>query len=78
MNNPNALAALMVSQAAVAAESFSSNYLNASVGPVWSREIVSAGVVAVLYVGREGLRKALVQVGGTVKRVWSGGVIPPG
>jgi hypothetical protein len=74
LNNPNALAALVVSQVAVAAEAFASSYLDVSVGPVWSKEIVSAGVVVVLYVGRHGLKSALGQVVGTAKRVWSGGV----
>lgn len=72
MENPNAVAALASSQAAVAVEQLVSSYLNAGVGPFWSQEIMAAVVVAVLYVGRHGLKAALGKVGTTGKSVWTG------
>lgn len=72
MQNPNAVAAVTASQAAIAVEQLLSQYLNASVGPFWAQEIMAAVVVAVLYIGRNGLKSALGKVAGAGKSVWVG------
>ena len=72
MQNPNATAAVVSSQAVIAAEQLVSTYLNASVGPFWSQEIMAAGVALVLYIGRHGIKAALSKVAGTAKSAWTG------
>lgn len=72
MENPNAVAALASSQAAVAAEQLLSKYLNASVGSFWSQEIMAAVVISVLYIGRNGLKAAFGKVVGAGKSIWVG------
>ena len=72
MKNPNAVAAVTASQAAIAVEQLLSTYLNASVGPFWSQEIMAAVVVAVLYIGRNGLKAALGKVVSVAKSTWTG------
>lgn len=72
MKNPNATAAVVSSQAVIAVEQLVSTYLNASVGPFWSQEIMAAGVVIVLYIGRNGLRAAGNKVVSTLRAVWTG------
>lgn len=71
MKNPNAFAALLSSQAAVAVEQLVQRYLSAGLGPFWGKELMAAVVVAVLYVGRHGLRAALVKALATVRAVWA-------
>lgn len=71
MKNPNAVAALVSSQAALAIEQLVSTYLNSSVGPFWSQEIMAAAVAVVLYIGRDGIKGALLKVKTTVKSLWS-------
>lgn len=71
MKNPNAVAALAASQAALAAEQLLSKYLTASVGAFWEQEIMAAATVAVLYVGRHGIKAALGNAVETAKRVWA-------
>ena len=71
MKNPNAVAAVTASQAAIAVEQLLSTYLNASVGSFWSQEIMAAVVVAVLYIGRNGLKAALGKVVSVAKAVWA-------
>ena len=68
--NPNAVAALLSSQGAVALEQLVSRYLNAYAGPFWSQEIMAAVIVVVLYVGRNGLKAALAKVVATAKSLW--------
>jgi steroid 5-alpha reductase family enzyme len=77
MNNPNALAALVSSQAALAVEQLVGHYLNASVGSFWSQEIMAAAIAAVLYVGRNGLRAALLKVLTTARSLWIPRAQPP-
>ena len=71
MQNPNAVAALAASQAAVALEQIASKYLSASVGAFWEQEIMAAVTVAVLYIGRNGLKTALGKLVGSAKAVWA-------
>lgn len=71
MQNPNAVAALTSSQVAIAVEQLVSNYLNAGVGPFWSQEIMAAGIAAVLYIGRNGLKAALGKTVKIAKGVWA-------
>lgn len=71
MENPNAVAALVSSQAAVAVEQLGETYLNAHIGPFWSKEIIAAVTITVLYVGRHGIKAALVKVWATAKNLWS-------
>lgn len=71
MQNPNALAALASSQAAVALEQLAENDLDVHVGTFWSKEIIAGGVVAVLYIGRHGLKAALGKVAATAKSIWA-------
>lgn len=70
--NPNALAALASSQAALAVEQLLAKYLDAHVGALWEQEIMAGLTVAVLYVGRHGLKAAFGKVASTLKRVWAG------
>lgn len=72
MSNPNAAVAVVSSQAVIAVEQLVNTYLNASVGPFWSQEIMAAGVALVLYVGRHGVKAALGKVVKTAKSVWTG------
>lgn len=72
MSNPNAVAALASSQAAVAVEQLVNTYLNSSVGPFWSQEIMAAVVVVVLYIGRNGLKAALAKVKSSGVSIWTG------
>jgi len=71
MQNPNAVAALVSSQAAVALEQLAENYLDVHVGNFWSKEIIATGIVGVLYVGRHGLKAALGKVVSTAKSIWA-------
>lgn len=71
MKNPNAVAALSSSQAVIAIEQLVSRYLNASVGAFWEQEIMAAATIIVLYIGRHGIRAAVLKVVSTVKSVWA-------
>lgn len=71
MKNPNAVAAILSSQAALAVEQLVSHYLNADVGPFWSQEIMAAFTGAVLYVGRDGLKAALLKIVDEAKSLWA-------
>lgn len=71
-NNPNAIAALATSQAALAVEAIVGRYLGAHLGPFWSQEAIAGATVVVLYVGRNGLRRALGKVAASLKSVWTG------
>lgn len=70
--NPNAVAALASSQAALAIEALVAKYLGAHLGTFWSQEVIAASTVAVLYIGRNGLKRALGKIGATLKSVWTG------
>lgn len=65
------MAALASSQAVIALEQLAAKYLDATVGPFWAQEITAAAVVAVLYIGRHGLKAALAKTVQTVKAVWA-------
>lgn len=71
MQNPNAVAALVSSQAAVALEQLGENYLDVHVGSFWSKEIMAGAIVSVLYVGRHGLKAALGKIASTAKGIWA-------
>lgn len=71
MKNPNAVAAVVSSQAALAVEQLAATYLNSSVGPFWSQEIMAAAVAVVLYIGRDGIKGALLKVKATARSLWS-------
>lgn len=71
MQNPNAVAALVSSQAAVALEQLGENYLDLRVGPFWSKEIMAGTIVCVLYVGRHGLKAGLGKIAATAKSIWA-------
>jgi hypothetical protein len=72
MQNPNAVAVLASTQAAVAGEEILSKYLDANVGSFWSKEIMAGAAIAVLYIGRHGIKAALGKVASTGKAVWTG------
>lgn len=72
MQNPNAVAALASSQAALALEQLVGKYLDASVGAFWEQEIMAAATIAVLYIGRNGLKAAFGKVVSAAKGVWTG------
>lgn len=71
MQNPNAMAAVVSSQAAIAVEQLVSHYLNSSVGPFWSQEIMAVAIGAVLYIGRNGLKAALGKVVSSARSLWA-------
>lgn len=71
MQNPNAVAALAASQAAVAVEQLAARYLDASIGAFWEQEIMAAATIAVLYVGRHGVKAALAKVVASARAVWA-------
>lgn len=69
--NPNAVAALFSTQAAVALEALIQRYLSAGLGPFWGKEAMAAAVIVVLYVGRHGIKAAFAKVVETTKAVWA-------
>lgn len=69
--NPNAVAALASSQAALALEQLAGRYLDASVGSFWEQELMAGFTIAVLYIGRHGLKAALGKVAASLRAVWS-------
>jgi hypothetical protein len=71
MQNPNAVTALVSSQAAVALEQLGEKYLDVRVGTFWSKEIMAVLIVCVLYIGRDGLKAALGKVVSTAKSIWA-------
>lgn len=71
MKNPNAVAALATTQAALAVEQLLAKYLDTAVGSFWEQEIMAAATVVVLYIGRHGLKAALGKALSSLKAVWS-------
>lgn len=71
MQNPNAVAVLASTQAAVAGEALLSRYLDANIGSFWSKEVMAGIAISVLYIGRDGLKAALGKLVSTVKAVWA-------
>lgn len=71
MKNPNAVAALASSQIALAGEQLLARYLNAKIGAFWEQEIMAAVTIGVLYVGRDGIKGALLKAVAVVKNIWA-------
>lgn len=69
--NPNAIAALASSQIAIAGEQLLSRYLNAKLGAFWEQEIMAGVTIAVLYVGRDGVKGAFLKAVDLVKSMWA-------
>lgn len=72
MRNPNANVALTVGGVVIAAEQLAQTYLDAHIGPFWSKAIVGAAVYVVLLIGRDGVQGALRRILAVARAIWKG------
>jgi hypothetical protein len=72
--NPNAVAALSAGTVIIAVEQLITKYTNIYLPPFWSKAVVVALPVIVLYVGKDGIKGAVKQAWATVKKLWTGPV----
>lgn len=72
MNHPNAIAAFVAAQSAVAVQWLLERYAHRSLTDNWKAEVVADVTVAVLYVGRNGLKAALQRSLGAARALWNG------
>lgn len=76
MKHPNAFAALIAGAATAGIQWALARYLNTELDREWSQTINLGVTAAVLWVGREGIRGAIVRVWRGAKAVWAG-TTPP-
>jgi hypothetical protein len=72
MNHPNACAAFVASAATIGAQWLVQRYAHMALSDYWKMAITSGATVAVLYVGRAGVKGALGRLWNGPKTIWSG------
>ncbi len=76
MKNPNAVAAITTASLVIAGEQALFTYTSTNVSAFWQKAIEAAVVTIVLYVGRDGIKGALLDLWGKAKAVWNGPTQP--
>lgn len=71
MKNRNAIATLIATKLVEAVQAVLTVYFHKSLPAFWQTELTSDAAVGVLYVGKDGIKGALLRVVALAKRVWS-------
>lgn len=71
LKNRNAVATLIATKLVEAVQAILTVYFHKTLPAFWQTELTSDFAVAVLYVGKDGIKGALVRVAALAKRVWS-------
>lgn len=72
MNHPNAFAAALAGAVTIGAQWLVQRYAHAALSDYWKTALDSAVTVAVLYVGKHGLRAAISRILNGPKTIWTG------
>ena len=72
MNHPNAFAAAFAGAVTIGAQWLVQRYAHAALSDYWKTALTSGATVAVLYVGKHGLKAAVGRLLNGPKTVWSG------
>lgn len=72
MNHPNAFAAAVAGLATISAQWLVQRYAHVALSDYWKTAVTSGTTVGVLYVGKHGLKAALVRILDGPRRVWNG------
>jgi hypothetical protein len=72
VKHPNTLAAVIAAAAAIGAQWLVQRYAHVALSDYWKTTVTSGVTVVVLYVGKAGVKAALVRVWDGPKRAWSG------
>jgi hypothetical protein len=76
MNNPNARAAALAGAIAIAAQWLTERYAHVALSDYWKAVITTGATVAILYVGKNGVKAALLRLLNGPKAAWTG-TAPP-
>ena len=77
MKNPNAFAALLAAAISVGVQWLVQRYAHVALSDYWKNAVTGGTIVAVLYVGSNGLKAAVWRLWHGPKTVWSGTAPPP-
>jgi precorrin-3B methylase len=72
VKHPNTLAAVIAAAAAIGAQWLVQRYAHVALSDYWKTTVTSGVTVTVLYVGKAGVKAALVRVWNGPRRAWSG------
>lgn len=72
MNNPNTFAAATSAAVALGIQWLVQRYAHLSLSDYWKSVVTSGATIVVLYIGKHGVKTALLRLWSGPKKVWTG------